>query len=75
MPRLSSPAAPEQVPFAVRQIVILSPLGLVLRFINSATYSPEFPFALSLSKCGRSWFDGLTTTGYGYVLVFMKDRT
>ncbi len=44
-------------------------------FINSATYSPEFPFALSLLKCGRSWFDWLTTTGHGYVVLFMKDGT
>ena len=53
----------------------VTPPSLVLRFINSATYSPEFPFALSLSKCGRSWFDGLTTTGYGYVVVFTNNRT
>ncbi len=35
--------------------------------IITVTYSLPVPFALSLSKCERSWFDRLTTNGEKHI--------
>ncbi len=51
------------------------PRSLALAAAITAAYSANPPFALSLSKCGRLWFDRLTRNGENNVAVFMPKST